>query len=115
MQPQRDIASPQRPAARAERVDVYGTARGPLARLAGADARLLLPARAPFAAAGSALAAAGAAPPLLAPGCCAGVGADLAAAPLRARAAVRPRAPGALRPAHQELGVRASSAWSGRL
>src|SRR5438132_13326128 len=35
MQPQRDIASPQRPSARAERVDVYGTARGPLARLAG--------------------------------------------------------------------------------
>src|SRR5438270_11426318 len=35
MQPQRDIASPQRPSARAERIDVYGTARGPLARLAG--------------------------------------------------------------------------------
>ena len=35
MQSQCDIASPQRPSARAERVDVYGTARGPLARLAG--------------------------------------------------------------------------------
>ena len=34
MQPQRDIASPQRPSARAERVNVYGTARGPLPRLA---------------------------------------------------------------------------------
>ncbi len=43
------------------------------------------------------------------------VGAGLAPAPLRARAAVRPGAPRALRPAHQELGVRASFARSGRL
>src|SRR5664280_3437089 len=77
------------------------------ARLVRADARLLLPARAALAAAVRTLASRGAAQALLASGRRRQLGGDLAFAPRRGAATVRPGAGRALRAAGQELGVRA--------
>src|SRR5947208_1984384 len=88
--------------------DVYATARAPRglrrraaprrARLVRADAGALVPDRAALAAAGGALAGAGPASHLLAPRRGGRLGADRAAAPLRARAPVRTGPARAVRP-----------------
>src|SRR2546421_710452 len=123
--------------------DVYASARGPLARVASplagrararprcpragvrgrvppgrpgvvrADARPLVPHRAALAAARGALAAGRAAPPLLAARRRRRVGGDLPACPRGDGGAVRSGDGRALRPAREELGLRAAARGPG--